>query len=434
MPTRSQSLSGIDPEVKMDIPVTMGAISKLFDEKFEESFDRKLQPMLSRMEERADRAEDISKEALTKANAAESEILSLKMQLSESKSEIKSLKTYVTGLDNYSRRDCMNIYGVPEQGGEDCTQLAIGVFRELGVPDAENIKLTRAHRHGRYTKPAPAASAGRRAGAAAAAPRVPLPRAIIIKFHFYPDLEKVYTQRNEKRESGYRLTRVYAPEVEANRRILYPVVSAAYDIRNSLPTDKQNDYKLRFKEDKFYINNKCYTTENISELPPNLHPRALSTTETDTHVYFWGNQSPFSNHFIAPFQVGDACYNCTEQYIMEKRALLFRDTATAARVMAETDPVKQKGLGRETANFRPEIWYKQAKVMAKKGIKEKFMQNPELLGVLKATKTKCLAEASKFDKFWGIGLSLKDTTTAHGKDWKGENTLGMILQEVRDEC
>ena len=93
MPTRSQSLSGIDPEVKMDIPVTMGAISKLFDEKFEESFDRKLQPMLSRMEERADRAEDISKEALTKANAAESEILSLKMQLSESKSEIKSLKT-----------------------------------------------------------------------------------------------------------------------------------------------------------------------------------------------------------------------------------------------------------------------------------------------------------------------------------------------------
>ena len=47
-----------------------------------------------------------------------------------------------------------------------------------------------------------------------------------------------------------------------------------------------------------------------------------------------------------------------------------------------------------------------------------------------STGDKILAEASQFDKIWGIGVSIKKAE--EGYEWKGTNWLGECLMKVRD--
>ena len=50
-----------------------------------------------------------------------------------------------------------------------------------------------------------------------------------------------------------------------------------------------------------------------------------------------------------------------------------------------------------------------------------------------STEGKILALATALDKFWGIGLSEKDSNSHIKAKWKGLNKLGNILMEVRDK-
>ena len=52
---------------------------------------------------------------------------------------------------------------------------------------------------------------------------------------------------------------------------------------------------------------------------------------------------------------------------------------------------------------------------------------------LLSTKGKTLALATVLDKFWGIGLSEKDSNSHIKSKWIGLNKLGNILMEVRDK-
>ena len=60
--------------------------------------------------------------------------------------------------------------------------------------------------------------------------------------------------------------------------------------------------------------------------------------------------------------------------------------------------------------------------------------NIHLKESLVATGNAILAEASPYDKIWGIGVSTQTTTYFQDvKNWKGENLLGKALMEVRDK-
>ena len=62
-----------------------------------------------------------------------------------------------------------------------------------------------------------------------------------------------------------------------------------------------------------------------------------------------------------------------------------------------------------------------------------FSQNSQLKEKLLATRGKTLALATSLDKFWGIGLSEKDSNCYVKSKWIGLNKLGNILMEVRDK-
>lgn len=118
--------------------------------------------------------------------------------------------------------------------------------------------------------------------------------------------------------------------------------------------------------------------------------------------------------------------------MMFHKALLFNDTYMADKILKEKNPKKQKRLGREISGFNQDIWDRNKSNIIYYGNLFKFTQSPHLLKTIRLTRSMVLVEASKWDKMYGIGLSL-DEITIDESQWKGYNLLGVILTFVRDD-
>ena len=66
------------------------------------------------------------------------------------------------------------------------------------------------------------------------------------------------------------------------------------------------------------------------------------------------------------------------------------------------------------------------------GIREKFLQNPPLLAMLKTTTPKILSEATT-DRLWGTGVRLRDRSALDTGKWSGVGWLSRMLTTIRDE-
>ena len=62
-----------------------------------------------------------------------------------------------------------------------------------------------------------------------------------------------------------------------------------------------------------------------------------------------------------------------------------------------------------------------------------FTQNENLREQLFATKGTVLVEANPFNRIWGIGLTANNPKALNKNTWRGENRLGYILTQIRDE-
>jgi ribA/ribD-fused uncharacterized protein len=156
----------------------------------------------------------------------------------------------------------------------------------------------------------------------------------------------------------------------------------------------------------------------------------------ETFIFFWGHKNPkkpFSNWWIAPFNYQGISFNCVEQFMMYRKAQIFGDEKTAKKILEAESPGTQKKLGRQVANFSPSVWDNYKKVVVYEGSKAKYNQNPKLKELLIKTYPHTLVEASPYDKIWGIGLSADNPKALNRETWQGENLLGEILTELRDE-
>ena len=128
-------------------------------------------------------------------------------------------------------------------------------------------------------------------------------------------------------------------------------------------------------------------------------------------------------------------YKCTEQYYQVQKAEVFGDCGAALKIMAADDPLTCKKLADLSTRTREteKKWEAERKKVMKKANLHKFQQNAHLKAVLLSTGDMTLAEASPRDNFWGIGLSLQDKRKTNNQIWNGQNQLGQILMEIRDE-
>jgi ribA/ribD-fused uncharacterized protein len=126
-------------------------------------------------------------------------------------------------------------------------------------------------------------------------------------------------------------------------------------------------------------------------------------------------------------------YNCSEQYMMAKKALLFDDQYMAKLIMQSKHPREQKSLGRKVANFNKEQWDLNARQIVYEGCYYKFTQNKDAYNYLLETDGHLLVEASPTDVVWGIGLAEHHPLLSDPKNWKGTNWLGQVLTQLRED-
>ena len=146
------------------------------------------------------------------------------------------------------------------------------------------------------------------------------------------------------------------------------------------------------------------------------------------YTFFYGG--PFCQWAHSPFVVDELTYNCAEQYMMAKKALLFGSLLLHKLIMDTTDPAEQKRLGKLVTGFSVERWQAVARDVVFRGNVAKFTQNKELRAELMRARGK-FVEASPTDVVWGIGLAEGDPRCTDPAQWRGWNWLGQVLDEVR---
>lgn len=163
-----------------------------------------------------------------------------------------------------------------------------------------------------------------------------------------------------------------------------------------------------------------------------LHPLIANLPHSDAAIFFYG--SIFSQWAPCSFIDPDTgvVFNCTEQYMMYKKARWFRDREAMDAIMKTDDPAEQKAIGRRVKNFNADSWSRVCREKVRQGNSLKFGQNELLRKALLSTGSRMIVEASPTDCIWGIGLAINDSRIFDLNSWRGTNWLGLCLMDVRD--
>ncbi|WP_236725133.1 NADAR family protein [Amycolatopsis orientalis] len=157
-------------------------------------------------------------------------------------------------------------------------------------------------------------------------------------------------------------------------------------------------------------------------------------------LFFWGHQPRrdgtigpecFSQWWPARFTIDGETFSTAEHYMMWRKALLFDDAESAARILRARHPREAKALGREVRGFEQSRWEDERYGIVLDGTVAKFGQHPELRDFLLGTKNRVLVEASPLDTIWGIGLAADHPRVENAEHWRGLNLLGFALGEAR---
>ena len=159
--------------------------------------------------------------------------------------------------------------------------------------------------------------------------------------------------------------------------------------------------------------------------------------------------SNFYLHRAIEFRVPDCCWSeafelqhgprrsvklrFSEKAIMMCKAAAMRDSVTYQAILEAETPSAAKKLGRLVSPWNEDVWRSVVLDVACEVARQKFSQLPEEAAVLLETGEAIVAEASKNDVFWGIGLGLDNPTALDPARWRGSNILGYSLMKARDD-
>ena len=125
-------------------------------------------------------------------------------------------------------------------------------------------------------------------------------------------------------------------------------------------------------------------------------------------------------------------YSSSEHVYQTKKAKYVRDFELKNLMLKQTDPFILKRMGCVVKNFNKSTWKRVSKRYMHKACSLKFTQNSMLLDYLICTKG-IVAECTRYDKFWGTGVDMVSPTAICPLKWPGENHMGKILVEIRNE-
>jgi ribA/ribD-fused uncharacterized protein len=116
---------------------------------------------------------------------------------------------------------------------------------------------------------------------------------------------------------------------------------------------------------------------------------------------------------------------------MYRKAKYFGDDDICQRILSEPSAAKQKRLGKCIKGFNQMAWNDVSQNVMYEALMAKFTQNVHLKTALIASYPKRMAEASPYDRHWGIGIGIHHPSISQPSKWPGKNILGKILMNVR---
>ena len=125
------------------------------------------------------------------------------------------------------------------------------------------------------------------------------------------------------------------------------------------------------------------------------------------------------------------CRELSEKAIMYTKAALMGDRATAVKIVQASAPASCKDMGRQVTGFDDELWHTHVNDIAFEVVKQMFQANVRLAELLLSTGDAILAEATRKDRLWGIGLDVGDARVQQPEKWLGRNVLGEALMRAR---
>ena len=179
------------------------------------------------------------------------------------------------------------------------------------------------------------------------------------------------------------------------------------------------------------IKGKKITSKTLHKLPKELDVFTITSKKEANVIGFFGELNALSNFHPAEFEVDGITFPTSEHYIQYTKARVFGDNLAAANILNASTPADSKSLGWSVNNFDKEKWDENAKRYCYQGIREKFMQNKQLLDTLLHTKGHILVESAK-DKVWGTGIVLSRDDWHDESLWHSQGILGEMLCDIRD--
>ena len=248
-------------------------------------------------------------------------------------------------------------------------------------------------------------------------------RPISVEFSLKQDVEFLVENKSKLRTGVY-LEHEYSAEVEYQRKVLRPILTAAQKIPSMKKKCKLDGATLKIK-------GKHYTLKTLHKLPPELNAFKLSskTDEEKRIVGFFGQLNPLSNFHDAPFIIDGIQFHTSEQYIQYQKAQFAKDIESCNKILCTSTARECKNLSSKITNLDVDAWESVAKERCSWC---KFEQNPRLMECLLDTKDMTIVECAK-NELWGTGKVLANEDCLDSTQWHSQGILGEILCEIRNE-
>lgn len=152
-------------------------------------------------------------------------------------------------------------------------------------------------------------------------------------------------------------------------------------------------------------------------------------------TFFWKPSQPngflsnFSHHSVEENNID---FPTLEHYMHYHKAKLMGDDEAAESILEAKTPLEAKKLGRKVSNWDERLWKSRREEIMLNGVRLKVRQYPAIKEMLMETGDTTIAEASPYDRIWGIGLESTDSRAKHQSEWNGLNILGKVWMKVRE--
>ena len=249
-------------------------------------------------------------------------------------------------------------------------------------------------------------------------------RPISVTFKLRDDKE-LFLSCKCKLPAGIYANEEYPIHIKRTRNRLLPILRLA----KSQPEYRE---KSKLDGDSLLINGTRYTIDDLDRLPPDIATHKAAEKMNETHIVFSGELSPYSNFHPCSFIIDDQTYHSSEQYIQYQKALTFGDSYVANKILKTDTAIECKRLSYQINGVDVEHWRNEGYNICYEGIKQKFLQNEDLLSKLKSTTPKILAEATP-NRLWGTGVGLCDKNALEMNNWTSPGWLSKMLLNISSD-